>query len=351
MRPGAVVAAAFATVLAAAGPGEAVEVETFEVAGWEGRAFTDDDTGDFSHCAILADYNNGLTLIFSVGADLVWWMSLVNPDWDLEPETDYRIYYKVDGRRFVEDKGFAVDTDQVNVELGPRSAIVDQLRRGKSLRFELGRDSFGFDLDGTSTALAEAYDCTQHHVRVGTRSQPKSRVADNGPDRSSDRPEDSAMPTASERTEATLFAANLLSTIQATGYALLSAEEVPDVFADHDAVWSGSGFVGSVRIVSADEGFEVADIRAGVISSDARNCSDKFASGVMQGDTNVQPGSAHLFTACDGGDSPWSVYYTVVPRPRGGHYLVSVLSDGDGTAAARVGQDVRQAAWDIAGNE
>lgn len=346
MRAGAAVAVAFASILAVASPAGAAEVETFDVAGWEGRAFTDDGTGDFSHCSILAEYRNGLTLIFSVGSDLVWWMSLVNPDWKLETETDYRVYYKVDGQRFTEDKGFAVDTDQINVELGPRSAIIDQLRHGKSLRFELGRDSWGFDLDGSNTALTGTYDCTQHHVRAGTRSQPRVETAD-----ADDLDGAAAMPSASERTEATLFAANLLSNIQATGFSLLSAEDVPGQFADHDAVWKGYGFIGSVRIISADEQFEVADIRAGVISSDARTCSDKFASGVMQGDTTTQPGSAHLFTACEGGDAPWSVYYTVVPRPKGGHYLVSVLSDGDGTAAAEVGQDVRLAAWEIAGND
>ena len=68
-----------------------------------------------------------------------------------------------------------------------------------------------------------------------------------------------------------------------------------------------------------------------MISSDAVTCKGKFASGALPAMSGSQ--SQTIFTSCEGQNN-WSVYYIVVPRRKGGVYLLGI--SGSGEVAARL---------------
>ena len=61
-------------ITASAFPAGAVEIAPLKVGNWTGGAYTNNDTGAFSHCAVSADYRSGVLLLFSVTRDLQWSM-------------------------------------------------------------------------------------------------------------------------------------------------------------------------------------------------------------------------------------------------------------------------------------
>lgn len=57
-----------------------------DVGGWSGGAVGTPDTGQFSHCQIVRQYGNGLTLLLLLSPRYELNIGLVNPAWNLEPE-------------------------------------------------------------------------------------------------------------------------------------------------------------------------------------------------------------------------------------------------------------------------
>jgi hypothetical protein len=69
----------------------AAVVEEFTAEDWDGTAFTDDTTGQFSHCAVYASYRNGSTLYISYQTSESWYLSVANDSWSLSEGGSYAI--------------------------------------------------------------------------------------------------------------------------------------------------------------------------------------------------------------------------------------------------------------------
>src|SRR5229473_3164124 len=68
------VQAAVSSIAHAAGP-----FGTIHVGGWVGGAFSDDNTGGFSHCAATSTYASGISLVVGVNAANSWLLVLATP--------------------------------------------------------------------------------------------------------------------------------------------------------------------------------------------------------------------------------------------------------------------------------
>lgn len=333
-------------VLMSASALQAKPIREFNVAGWDGGAYADDQTGAFSHCAISAHYQSGVFLLFMVDREYRWAMGFANPDWQLTPGETYDLTYSIDGRGTTRAKGIAINEIQVRVPLVASSRLFNRFRHGYRMKvFTAGR-TMQFNLTGTSRALATVLDCTkryEHYVAALPPSAPGANpfAPQSGGRREASRPE----PSGSEeawRAEATTLLANLLSSAQIRAFSIIPRNEYPDELATYHAVWSAPGVIGAVKVVSADG--TPTDISATLIAGDARECKGRFASGTTPGEDSGGAVSA-VFAACDAPDNQWTIYYSIMRRASGGFYVLSILPvDSDGAAAKQAERDIRRAA-------
>jgi hypothetical protein len=154
-----------------------------KVEGWLIGAYSDDTTGQFSHCGTAIPYRSGISLIFSVGKDFAWFMGLANPQWDLKPGAQYDLTYSIDAGPKLPAPGQAVTTHMILIPLVDNSFLFEQFRRGYQLFLHVGGDTFTFNLNNSGKALAATLECTKRHVRaMGPTSPPSSPATPgNGP--------------------------------------------------------------------------------------------------------------------------------------------------------------------------
>ena len=111
-----------------------------------------------------------------------------------------------------------------------------------------------------------------------------------------------------------------------------------------DAAWRTDSLFGMVRIEPKEP---PALISATTIAVDAAGCKSKFASGSIPAtDKNDVP---RMFTKCGEGDQGFTVYYFILPRKAGGHYLIGTGASGSDEPARQVESDIRQATLKVTG--
>ena len=138
-------------------------------------------------------------------------------------------------------------------------------------------------------------------------------------------------PTPDSRTEATQIATDILRRANFT-FEFQQPEQLKGDLRDkYDAVWRADGVLGTLRILAGPRAVAVERIRGDLISSDALTCKGKFASGALPAMSGSQ--SVSVYTSCEGGEN-WATYYIVVPRRKGGIYLLGIA--GTGEVAARL---------------
>lgn len=375
LRPLAFTTAA-ATFLSLA-PAGAATIQTYKVANWNIGAYTNNNTGRFTHCAASARYRNGLTLIFSVSESLDWGISFLNPEWNLRQGREIDIEYRIDSGRVNNTTARAVNTRQIVAKLPDSAGLFNQFRYGYRLVVSIndGRP-VPFDLRDTNAMLTEVLRCANRYKGyadrtlnrstgerdLGLRNDERRRAPNAGegssggvrgdnnrddrndrvaraPDRNDEppiperqppqKPQNAPVtgPTPESRAEATALATDILRRAN-FDFELQKPDQAPENLRKYDAVWRADGVLGTLRILS---GSQVDTVRGKLIADDATTCKGKFASGALPAMSGSQ--SQTIFTSCESQNN-WSVYYIAVPRRKGGIYLLGVA--GTGEQAARM---------------
>jgi hypothetical protein len=144
---------------------------------------------------------------------------------------------------------------------------------------------------------------------------------------------------AAYRAEALSLAANILGSAGIVGFQIAEGDN-----GFVDAAWRANHLFGMVRIEPKDP---PALISAGMIAVDAAGCRSKFASGsIPASDNNDVP---RMFTKCGDGDQGYTVFYFILPRKAGGHYLIGTGASGAEEPARQVESDIRQATLKVTG--
>lgn len=362
-----------ATTLLSLAPAGAATIQTYKVANWDIGAYTNNNSGRFTHCAASARYRNGVTLIFSVTESLDWGISFLNPEWNLRQGREIDIEYRIDGGRVNNTSARAINARQIVAKLPDRAELFNQFRYGYRLVVSIndGRP-VPFDLRDTNAMLTEVLRCANRHkgyadrtpnrstterdlgsrnddrrpspnagvgssggVRGDNRDDRVARAPDRNdepplPDRQPSQPPQNTPvtgPTPESRTEATALATDILRRAN-FDFEFQKPDQVAENLRKYDAVWRADGVLGTLRILS---GSQIDKVRGELIADDANSCKGKFASGALPAMSGSQ--SQTIFSSCEA-QTNWSVYYIAVPRRKGGIYLLGVA--GTGEQAARM---------------
>ncbi len=78
------------------GTSHAAVVENFQSGGWNGSAFTDDQTGAFSTCVASVSYHSGITLYVQLDTNYNWAIGFSALQWNMKVGADIALQYRID---------------------------------------------------------------------------------------------------------------------------------------------------------------------------------------------------------------------------------------------------------------
>lgn len=166
-RIAAIVAAA--SVLWGGSASAAGPLRAFQVGLWSGGAYTDDRTGDFTHCSAGVAYDSGINMFVLVTGSYRWWLGFINPQWALAPNTRLAVELRLDdGPPFA--RAATVPSGQLLlVPLPDNSRLLDTFRRSSRMELNAERESFLFKLSNTSGVMDELDGCVRRSVALEAR--------------------------------------------------------------------------------------------------------------------------------------------------------------------------------------
>jgi hypothetical protein len=334
--------AVFGAVLALTGGLRTASAElmyNFRVGTWSAGAYTKQNAKQFNHCAASANYNSGILMSFSVSRSFAWSMAFAHGSWRLTQGQTYDIAFTVDQMPPLRARAVAIGPNMVEVPLADSTELFQRFRQGYQLRVAAAGQVLAFNLTGTSQVLPALLRCVQANLQPsGTTTVAANPFAAPAPANTAAPPASQGRPAA-YRAEAVSLAANILGSAGIIGFRFVEGETG---FAD--ARWRTDGLFGMVRIEPKEP---PGLISAEAIAVDAAGCRSKFASGsIPASDSNDVP---RMFTKCGDGEQGYTVFYFILPRKAGGHYLIGTGTSGADEPARQVESDIRQATLKVTG--
>jgi hypothetical protein len=337
------ICAAVLALTAGPRPASAELMYNFQVGTWSAGAFTKQNTRQFNHCAASANYNSGILMSFSVSRSFAWSMAFAHPSWRLTQGQTYDIAFTVDQMSPLRARAVAVGPNLVEVPLADSTELFQRFRQGYQLRVAAAGQVFAFNLNGTSQVLPALLRCVQANLQpAGTTTvaanpfaaapAPANSTSQRSNGAGQERP-------AAYRAEALSLAANILGSAGIVGFQIAEGDN-----GFVDAAWRANRLFGMVRIEPKEP---PALISAGMIAVDAAGCKSKFASGSIPASGNNDV--PRMFTKCGDGDQGYTVFYFILPRKAGGHYLIGTGTSGAEEPARQVESDIRQATLKVTG--
>ena len=161
---------------------------TIEVSGWTGGAQGNNETGQFSHCAISRQYGNGVTLALLMSPRYELNIGLLNPNWNLLPDEEAEPAADAEPEEEPEDEDeeeeppvAEVNVDGVFVKpfpvrpvsdsilmvtTGVDDQLIDLLMKGNNLDVATDYGNYRFALSGTFNSITALRGCVDTARRM-----------------------------------------------------------------------------------------------------------------------------------------------------------------------------------------
>lgn len=192
MKRCVVVVAALLSVFAAIGSATARgPYGTISVGNWKGGAFTNDQTGAFSHCGATAMYQNGIYFVVMIDGVPSWSLGFAHDSWTLSSGKAFPIQLTFDGQTPFNVHGIAVTDKLLRVPMPDTSNLIAQFRKAKSMSAYAQGQLLTFNLDQTAQLLPTLANCVAKVKQYGIAGagdfslpppKPAARVAAAGPE-------------------------------------------------------------------------------------------------------------------------------------------------------------------------
>ena len=162
---------------------------TINVGNWKGGAFTNDKTGEFSHCGATAVYQNGIYFIVMIDGTPSWSLGFAHDSWTLASGKAFPIQLTFDGQAPVNVHGIAITDKLLRVPMPDTSNLIAQFRKAKSMSAYAQGQLLQFNLDQTGQLLPTLVNCVAKVKQLGVANvgdfsvpKPAARVAAAGPE-------------------------------------------------------------------------------------------------------------------------------------------------------------------------
>jgi S1-C subfamily serine protease len=132
---------------------------SINVGNWKGGAYTNDQTGSFSHCAAGARYASGVYFLVTIDSNGGWGLGFTHDDWKLTPGQAFPLTLTFDGQQPFNVHGVPIADKLVRVPMPSNSALIAQFRKAKTMTAYTQGQLFQFNLDQTGQLLPVLANC------------------------------------------------------------------------------------------------------------------------------------------------------------------------------------------------
>lgn len=264
----ALVTSALAPAAAQDAASEAPEQFTIDVSGWVGGAVgRPDDPRRVGYCGIRREYDDGLTVVFTMNLNSQAQVSLVSPGWTLSPGTQEEVRLRIDSVLDGEGPAIASAQNVLTIPLGEDPQLIQALREGNVLTVNSTQGESRIPLTGSSAGLAALQECVAAARDYVARAQPPPAAAAAAAPQASGGPRRSAIVTEESLSEI-LRAAGL------QGFRILPQDELPE--SDLAFAWQVDSIIGGLLQESRGSEVAVVDFADAFIERMAALCPGQF---------------------------------------------------------------------------
>jgi S1-C subfamily serine protease len=260
MKRCVVVLAALLSMLAAVSSVEARgPYGTISVGNWKGGAFTNDQTGEFSHCGATAMYQNGIYFVVMIDGTPSWSLGFAHEGWTLSSGKAFPLQLTFDGQGPFNVHGIAITDKLLRVPMPDNSNLIAQFRKAKSMSAYAQGQLLQFNLDQTAQLLPTLANCVARVKQFGVANagdfsvpKPAARVAAAGP-------EPAAAPEAKPGKLSDQSGTGFV--VSASGHLVTNHHVIDGCVGDIQGNLTGEAPV-KLRVVSSDETNDLALLQA-----------------------------------------------------------------------------------------
>jgi S1-C subfamily serine protease len=235
---------------------------SISVGNWKGGAFTNDQTGEFSHCGATAMYQNGIYFVVMIDGKPSWSLGFAHDSWTLAGGKAFPIQLTFDGQGPFNVHGIAITDKLLRVPMPDNSSLITQFRKAKSMSAYAQGQLLQFNLDQTAQLLPTLANCVAKVKQYGIANagdfslpappKPGARVAAAGPE---------AAAPAETRPGRLIDQTGTGFVVSANGHVVTNHHVVDGCVGDIQGNLTGQAPV-KLRVVSSDETNDLALLQA-----------------------------------------------------------------------------------------
>ena len=136
------------------------------VGNWIGGAFSNDETGAFSHCAATTPYANGVILVVSQNAAGTWSLAFASPSYHFNKGENAAIDVTFDGQEQARLYATAYQSNMLTAIM-PLN-VVRTFQKASLMVATAGRSVLNFDLKSTGPVIAALANCVTKTKPTGS---------------------------------------------------------------------------------------------------------------------------------------------------------------------------------------
>lgn len=260
----------FAALAFTASPASAEYIAGSEIGfgNWHGAAYTFDETGRFSHCAVSAPYLSGDTLYLSVNQNATVTVGIESPGLNMTPGQEIPVTLYIDRRAPFYGRAYAVNPTFATLILADFEAALTALQKGRLLVVESAVGRGTYDLTGTYRALNATLDCAVQHMNYASSPAAPAQAPTT---------EVSSAPV--DKTVLFQVATGMIADLGMTDFQYLSEAETKALFPGDAVAWNSPsmGMLGGVVAISSNGLTDLKETDGADISFLAKDCSGDVA--------------------------------------------------------------------------
>jgi S1-C subfamily serine protease len=232
---------------------------SINVGNWKGGAYTDDQNGNFSHCAAGTQYQSGIYFVVSIDANSGWSLAFAHEKWNFTTQKAFPIELTFDGQTPFHVHGVPIGKQMLRVPMPLNSALIAEFRKAKAMSAFTQGHLFQFSLDQSGQLLPTLANCVAKVKQSGTANAGDFTVA--SPQKPPTRPAAAAAASSPEAKTKTFDQTGTGFVVSSSGHIVTNAHVVDGCVGDIQGNLTGEAPV-KLRLVSSDETNDLALLQA-----------------------------------------------------------------------------------------
>ncbi len=297
-------------------------LRSFNINAWSGGPVVDAQTKHFDHCAATSSNDDGVSIGYEVDREYQWHFLFSSAKWDFTSGGSFYLTLRLNDRPLPGQRGLIRGNQTLLVEPSDGINVTDAFRIGGNLRVAIGGTVLNFEIRDTNDVMDVLVQCVAQElhqpVRPKTyqmvRSVPSSRL-----------PQKVSPPVNANIAEATALADNIIASAEIKDAQMLPLTE----FAADPTIKAGwkSGPLTVTISMLLGEFTKLNDVALSLINYELRICQNQLFVATAA-DTLDRSPIKRVLTICRSPEAAASKYRVVVPRPKGGYYVLTTLIQG-----------------------